>query len=180
MDPADALSGLEEKTCDYLSVKFRPVNGMADCMVLELIGSIDSFNSNSLHRQIMRVVDAGFIRLIFSLSRVDYISSTGVGTLVSLLRTVAEKGGNLALVKMQPKVASIFRLMCLDNFFSCSESVEDALKRARPAGVGPVFPFHFACPICDKRLVASKTGRFRCPTCKSILAVGSAGEVSLG
>jgi anti-anti-sigma regulatory factor len=71
MDLFESLPGLSEESCDYLSVRFHPVIATVDCMVLELVGSIDSYNCHFLRRQLTRLIDAGLIRLILLLSRVD-------------------------------------------------------------------------------------------------------------
>ena len=42
------------------------------------------------------------------------------------------------------------------------------------------FPKVFACPVCAKKLKATKAGRFRCSECKSILAIDNQGQVLLG
>jgi ribosomal protein L37AE/L43A len=43
-----------------------------------------------------------------------------------------------------------------------------------------VFPKIFQCPICSKKLKATKSGRFRCSECKTILAIDNSGQVFLG
>ncbi|MCP4178729.1 MAG: anti-sigma F factor antagonist, partial [bacterium] len=43
-----------------------------------------------------------------------------------------------------------------------------------------IFPKIFRCPICSKKLKASKAGRFRCSECKTILAIDNSGQVFLG
>lgn len=45
---------------------------------------------------------------------------------------------------------------------------------------GTYFPKIFSCPVCSKRLKATKSGRFRCSECKSILAVDKKARVFLG
>ena len=70
-----------------------------------------------------------------------------------------------------------------NSFFTIEENLESALeyfKKKNTKDVTAVFPKIFECPICSKRLKASKSGRFRCSECKTILAIDNNGQVFLG
>ncbi|MBP5252041.1 MAG: anti-sigma F factor antagonist, partial [Treponema sp.] len=43
-----------------------------------------------------------------------------------------------------------------------------------------VFPKAVSCPVCSRKLKATKSGRFRCSDCKSIIAIDQTGHVFLG
>lgn len=168
-------SGVESS--NSLSIRSEAIRERDNCLAFQLKGSIDSFSSEYLRRHVVKEINAGFAELVFFLQDVNYISSTGVGTFLVLLRMVVEKGGSISLVKMQPQVLSIFQMMCLDNFFCCTDSLDKALGHMPVDKVGAVFPSKFSCPNCAKRLVATKAGRFRCSACKSVLVVDERGEV---
>jgi uncharacterized protein YbaR (Trm112 family) len=72
----------------------------------------------------------------------------------------------------------VFRLMCLDKLFACSDSLEEAIAPLKSKI--SVFPKAIGCPICDRKLRVVKSGRFRCPECKTILSISESGEASLG
>jgi anti-sigma B factor antagonist len=173
------IPGFDEETCDYLEIRLRRIEGQDTCLAVELRGSIDAYNTNFLRRSVMKAVDAGFVQLVLVLPGVDYVSSTGVGTLLGLLRTLMEKGGGMTLVDPHPRVTEILKLMHLHTFFSCSDSVDEALLS--PAGrlPDPVFPKKVNCPICDKALRSYKPGRFRCPNCKTTITVDRSGKACL-
>ena len=69
-----------------------------------------------------------------------------------------------------------------EDLISERTSLADAIEmfRSGPSENVSVFPVIFSCPVCSKRLKATHAGRFRCSECKSILAVDSQGQVSLG
>lgn len=173
------IPGFDEETCDYLEIRLRRIEGQDQCLAVELRGSIDAYNTNFLRRSLMMAADAGFIQLVLVLPGVDYVSSTGVGTLLALLRTLMEKGGGLALVNPHPRVMEILKLMHLHTFFSCSDSVDEAFLS--PAGnlAGSVFPRKVNCPLCNKALRSYKPGRFRCPNCKTTITVDRSGKACL-
>ena len=68
--------------------------------------------------------------------------------------------------------------MCLEKFFRCTESEEEAVAAPRISGTAAVFPRTIDCPICEKRLRLVKSGRFRCPECKTILVIDESGSAS--
>jgi anti-sigma B factor antagonist len=67
-------------------------------------------------------------RLAIDLSKVDFLDSSGLGALVSLLKAV-RPCGDLVLFGMRPSVAEILRLTHLDAVFSCEPDEAAALAR---------------------------------------------------
>ena len=178
MSNNDILPGFDEDTCDFLTITLQRVERVDDCLALKVEGQIDLYSTQYFQRCVRRVIDAGFVKLIFLLDGVDYVSSMGVGAFVQLQKATKEKGGSLAVAAAHPKVMEILKLMCLDKLLACSDSLDDATALLR--GQAPVFPKTIGCPICDKRLRVAKSGRFRCPGCKTVLFIGRSGAVSLG
>ena len=66
------------------------------------------------------------------------------------------------------------------------DTVDDAMKffakdaSSSESSTSDLFPKIFACPVCSKKLKATKSGRFRCSECKTILAIDNQGQVFLG
>ena len=120
--------------------------------------------------------------MIFNCSALNYVSSTGIGSFTAFLKLVKPKGGDIVLLEIQPKVFEVFQLLGFSQFFNIKTSLADAIEmfQSGPSENVSVFPVIFSCPVCSKRLKATHAGRFRCSECKSILAVDSQGQVSLG
>ena len=57
---------------------------------------------------------------------------------------------------------------------------EESTEDAEVTTEDEIFPKIFSCPVCSKRLKATKSGRFRCSECKTILAIDNSGQVFLG
>ncbi len=175
----DIIPGFDEEKCSYLTIGLERVEEDDGSLVLNLTGSIDTYNASFMRRSATKAVSAGYVKLIIQLGGVDYISSAGVGVFISLLTLLKEKGGHLSMVALQPKVKTIFKLMCLDSYFRCMDTTEEALSTLGIGPQRPVFPCRFRCPICDKGVIAARPGRFRCPACKSVLTVDEAGGARL-
>jgi len=159
----------------------EPTN--SSMQILNLKGFLDTYNSSDFQREVNKVIDGGFNKLIFNCSELNYVSSTGIGAFTAFLKTLKQGGGDLVLTSLQPKVFEVFQLLGFSKFFYITTSIDEAKKvlqgETKKEETG-VFPKIFNCPVCKKKLKASKAGRFRCSECKTILKVDQEGQVSLG
>ena len=73
-------------------------------------------------------IQAGRRKIIIDLTECEFIDSTFLGAIVISLKRVAELGGKLRLVGVQPEVASMFRLTKMNRVFDIFETREDALE----------------------------------------------------
>jgi hypothetical protein len=121
--------------------------------------------------------------LIFNCSALNYVSSTGIGSFTVFLKIVKPKDGDVVLLEIQPKVYEVFQLLGFSQFFNIKSSAEEAMSYFSAGGSSApssTFPLIISCPVCNKKLRATKAGRFRCSGCRSILAINDGGEVTLG
>ena len=183
MSNNDIVPGFDDEKDDSLKIRLQKVDTVDGCLVLYLTGYIDTYNSNFFQKRVTRAIDAGFIRLIFSAAGLNYVSSTGIGSFTAFLKAVKPRGGDLVLLEIQPKVYEVFQLLGFSQFFNIKDSLNEAVEffgQKGSAGASDVFPKIFQCPICSKKLKATKSGRFRCSECKTILAIDNSGQVFLG
>ena len=179
----EIVSGFDDEKDESLKIKLQQVPGVEGCLVLTLNGYIDTYNSNYFQKRIQRVVDAGYIRLIFHCEGLNYVSSTGIGSFTSFLKAVKPRGGDLVLLEIQPKVYEVFQLLGFSQFFNIKGTMEESVdffKGGTAEKNESIFPKIFPCPVCSKKLKAVKQGRFRCSECKTILSVDNMGEITLG
>lgn len=183
MDNNNAIiPGFDSEKDDSLTISLRKAEGVTNGLFVYLSGYIDTYNSSFFQKQITKVIDAGFINLIFNCSALNYVSSTGIGSFTVFLKIVKPKGGDIVLLEIQPKVYEVFQLLGFSQFFNIKGSQEEAIAlfSGDKTVSGAIFPVVIECPVCKKKLRAVKSGRFRCSGCKSILAINDSGEVSLG
>lgn len=183
MDNNDVLVvGFDNEKDDNLSISLRKADGVKDGIIVYLSGYIDTYNSTFFQKQVMKCIEQGYINLIFNCSQLNYVSSTGIGSFTVFLKMVKPNGGDVVLLEIQPKVYEVFQLLGFSQFFNIRNNQDEATSFfANGEGVLPdVFPTIVACPVCRKKLKATKAGRFRCSGCKSIIAINSDAEISLG
>jgi len=148
------------------------------CLILYLQGRIDIYSANSVQKRVDRAIEMGFVRLIFDARGLSYVSSTGVGTFVNLMKTVKLRNGDLIFLHIQPLVWQVLDLLGFTKWFTVVEDLDEAVHSFN--GVRMDWPLIFKCPICEKRLKASKAGRYRCHECHTILAINPEMQISLG
>ncbi|MGL4986360.1 MAG: STAS domain-containing protein [Treponemataceae bacterium] len=178
----DIVPGFSEETDDSLRITLERVSDNAATLVLVLNGYVDTYNSNFFQKRVTKAVEGGFKNLIFNCSALSYVSSTGIGSFTSFLKLVKQNGGDIVLLDIQPKVYEVFQLLGFSQFFNIKDSVEDAIAVFKQSTTKSfdLFPKIFCCPICDKKVKASKAGRFKCSGCSTVLAIDEQGTVSLG
>jgi anti-sigma B factor antagonist len=71
-------------------------------------------------------------KIAVNLSKVDFVDSSGLGALVSLLKAV-RPGGDLVLYGVRSSVREILRLTHLDAVFNCKADEETALSSLDPS-----------------------------------------------
>lgn len=88
-----------------------------DWFVLHVGGEIDLATAPTLRERMTREIDGGEHRVIIDLTAVDFIDSTGLGSLIGALKRVRGHGGELRLVCAEPRILKVFEITGLDRVF---------------------------------------------------------------
>ena len=67
-------------------------------------------------------------KVVFDLSKLDYLDSTGIGIIATCCGRLEAAGGVVRLASLQPKVADLIRLTKLDRVLNLHPTVADALQ----------------------------------------------------
>ncbi|MCL2272793.1 MAG: STAS domain-containing protein [Treponema sp.] len=179
----EIVPGFDDEKDDSLKIKLHRIDEAPRCLMMSLTGYIDTYNSGFFQKRVQKAIDAGYVRLVFQCTSLNYVSSTGIGSFTTFLKAVKPLEGDIVLLDIQPKVYEVFQLLGFSQFFNIRDSVEDTIaffNTDQNKENVSIFPKVVSCPICFKKLKAVKPGRFRCSECKSILAIDEAGLVLLG
>jgi anti-sigma B factor antagonist len=81
---------------------------------------------------LLDVIDAGHHRLVVDMGDVHFVDSSGLGALVSALKTIKLLKGNgegdIRLANVQPPVVALLEIIRLHRVFSSYSSVEQAVQ----------------------------------------------------
>ena len=89
--------------------------------ILSLFGEVDASNSVILDEAIQDLVDAGAQSIIVHGTKLDYISSAGLGVFMSYLEDFNDKGITIKICGLTPKVYEVFKILGLDQLIPIYE-----------------------------------------------------------
>ena len=107
-----------------MAVKTESRNGLMICRV---DGDIDINCSPDLKKIFDKLISQKTPKIVIELSKVTYVDSSGLATLVGILKNMRSYGGKMRLAGMSPKVKSLFEITKLDKLFEIMESEEEAI-----------------------------------------------------
>ena len=97
--------------------------------VIVMDGRLDASQAKEFKNQVNNLVDDGRIKLIIDMARVDFVDSSGLGSLVGALKLVNNRGGDIKIVSPRPEVRTIFELTRLHRIFDMFETLDIAVNQ---------------------------------------------------
>lgn len=98
--------------------------------VVDLVGELDVYQAPRLRERLEALVASGANSLVLNLTRVEYIDSTGLGTLVALRKLAIARGGELRLLCPNPSIRRVFEITGLLTVFPFFDDESAALSGA--------------------------------------------------
>jgi anti-sigma B factor antagonist len=95
--------------------------------VLDLNGKLDLPNAARLKDQVKALLDEQKNQIHLDMEKVDFINSSGLGALVSLMKEIRVHKGRLTLSNLAPYVNEIFEITQLSHVFEIFQNVDDAV-----------------------------------------------------
>lgn len=175
----EIVAGFDAEQTENIKIALEALDGHDGCIALHLAGYIDTYNATPFRRRVMRAIDAGYLRLIFDMAGVPYVSSAGVAAFVELFKALRPLNGGISMVGMTHNVREVFSLLGFAQFLGDHRDILEALEAiTRQSTSAPLA--RAECPICGSRLAAAAPGRHRCVQCRTVLEVDAAGQVVVG
>jgi len=97
-------------------------------VVLAPSGRLTVVTAPTLRATVAERIAAGDRLIIVDLSVTEFVDSSGLGALVSCLKSARQSGGDLRLVAPTEQVAMVLRMTNLDRILQPRPSVDDALR----------------------------------------------------
>ncbi len=111
-----------------MEVSFLKQNEQLMLVVLE--GHLEVFDASALDDQLQSLVDEGYINFVVDLSKIVFMGSTCLKTLIKLYRRTKQAGGVVKLI--EPENSAIRRVLYITQFdqvFGLYQTVDEALSR---------------------------------------------------
>ncbi|MGK2853592.1 MAG: STAS domain-containing protein [Microbacteriaceae bacterium] len=104
------------------------VNDMGgNVAVVHLAGRLNMVSAPKLRDAVVKAVADGHARLVIDLSDVEFIDSSGLGALVSGLKTTRQAGGDLRIAAPNEQVRLVLQLTNVERVLTTYDDVGKAL-----------------------------------------------------
>ena len=100
--------------------------------ILTLKGRLTVGEASSIREKVNELLAKGRRNLIFDLAQVDYIDSTGLGSMVICYTTIKKAGGALKLLNLNKRNIELLLLTKLHTIFEVFSDEQDAVNSFFP------------------------------------------------
>lgn len=106
-----------------MKIDEREVN---DICFISISGRIEAADANELQTKLDSIMAKNRLKIIVNLSKLEYISSSGLRVLLIALKNQKQKHGFIEVASLQPFVEKIFRKTGFDRVFIIHPNEEAA------------------------------------------------------
>lgn len=105
---------------------------MGDVVILEINGRMEPYQEgDELVTEVEKLLKEGINRIGLDVQRVSFISSLGVGSLITSLRLVQKREGSMCLINPSYSVRQILEVSKLSTLFPTIPSEPEAVSALR-------------------------------------------------
>ena len=95
--------------------------------IINLEGFVDAHTAPQFESMIQTELEAGNVRIVVDCSKLNYISSAGLGVFMSFIEEVRELNGDIKISGLVPKVRHTFEILGFHDLFEMLEDLNTAL-----------------------------------------------------
>ena len=103
-----------------------------DILIIRADGGLNSDNANQFVNELAALIDAGQSKIVVDCSRLDTITSYGLGVLIRLHTKLAKIGGDVKLACVKGVIEKVFKITHLNKIFEMYPDVSRASLMFRP------------------------------------------------
>ena len=107
-----------------MDIAMKEVSNVA---VLSLTGRLDLTSGATLKQEVKKLSERDVNSIHLNLAKVDFINSSGLGVLVSIMKEVRVAKGRLTLSDLASYVQEIFDITQLSHIFEIFETEQEAM-----------------------------------------------------
>jgi anti-sigma B factor antagonist len=101
--------------------------------IIDLSGDLDAHTSVQLERSIQELIDKKQHNLIINFSKLNYISSAGLGVFMAFIDEVRSKGGDIKFSNMPDKIFQVFDLLGFPMLYEIYSDEKEAVEKFNPS-----------------------------------------------
>lgn len=97
--------------------------------VIKIEGYLDAHTAPQFEDAIQQELEAGNTRIAVDCAGLTYISSAGLGVFMSFIEEIRERGGDIKLACITPKVYQVFEVLGFPALFDIVDTVDAAIAK---------------------------------------------------
>lgn len=99
-----------------------------EAIVVSVKGRLDAVTAPEFEKNLSNLISRGERAFLLNFGDLEYISSAGLRSLLSLAKKLKEQKGKIALSGLKGSVGEVFKISGFDSIFKIFDSEENALK----------------------------------------------------
>lgn len=103
----------------------KSINGI---QVITVEGNMDVHSTPDFLDHVNSILEQGVTNIIIDMEKVSFISSYGLGSLATILRSVQAKNGTVKLTGLSDEIKTPFEVTGLSGKFQQFDTTDEALK----------------------------------------------------
>jgi anti-sigma B factor antagonist len=96
---------------------------------------MDAHTAPEFERAIQKEIDAGNVRIVADCSRLNYISSAGLGVFMGFIEEIREQGSDIKICSLSPKVRQVFEMLGFQELYDICDDLSGAVQKFARASV---------------------------------------------
>ncbi|MGQ9805471.1 MAG: STAS domain-containing protein [Chlorobiales bacterium] len=102
---------------------------LGNTSIIDISGDLDAHTSIILEQAIQDLIDKQRTNIIINFSKLNYISSAGLGVFMSFIDEVRSKGGDIKFSNMPDKIFQVFDLLGFPLLYEIYDDEQKAVEK---------------------------------------------------
>jgi len=108
-------------------IEVKDIPNCSDIKLVKISGELDITNSDSIRKTIEQCIDSGFAKLLFDLSDLKFIDSSGNLSLINAHVRAKRQGGDIKLCRVSQNIRELFEVIGVAKLIPVYDSYAEAL-----------------------------------------------------
>ena len=108
--------------------KFSKQVGAQEVSIIQVSGHLDGHTYPEFESELNTLIDSGQFNIVIDFEALSYISSAGLGVLLSAHTRVREHNGDLKIASLSQKTMRLFDLLGFSHVLNVYDNTEDAAQ----------------------------------------------------
>lgn len=101
--------------------------------IIELDGELDLYNAYKVKTLYSKMAEKGIHSIILDLEKLDYLDSSGLGSIIYIFSDMKNHNGKLSLCHLNGTPKSLIQMTHLNRFFLIGDTIEECVEQVQIA-----------------------------------------------